>query len=187
MKFANKLFDKVDSPQEAVLDAKVVKHLSRLTKNQVECLSVNAQKFTVTEFADKLFASVHSAIDIQIPGKSEDDIHQGMFIQHWELLGDQCHAYMAKPAYLQHLLGSMEREPNSLDEKKTKARAPRKSLGDGTGLATQMLMDDGKGKVNIPETGASLTEMLVESTMMHLKEIYLLHDKYSYKHNFYLR
>ena len=39
------------------MDAQVFKQLSRLTKTQVEALSTNAQKFTSTDFAEKLVAS----------------------------------------------------------------------------------------------------------------------------------
>merc|ERR1711934_1333566 len=54
---SSKLFQNVDSPQEAVLDAQVFKQLSRLTKVQVESLSTNAQKFTTTEFSERLLNS----------------------------------------------------------------------------------------------------------------------------------
>ena len=40
-----------------VLDAQVFKQLSRLTKVQVESLSTNAQKFTTTDFSEKLLNS----------------------------------------------------------------------------------------------------------------------------------
>ena len=40
-----------------VLDAQVFKQLSRLTKVQVESLSTNAQKFTTTEFSERLLNS----------------------------------------------------------------------------------------------------------------------------------
>ena len=50
LKETKKLFKMVDSPQEAVLDAQVFKHLSRLTRAQVEGLSTNSQKFNPSEF-----------------------------------------------------------------------------------------------------------------------------------------
>ena len=40
-----------------VLDAQVFKQLSRLTKVQVESLSTNAQKFTTTDFSERLLNS----------------------------------------------------------------------------------------------------------------------------------
>ena len=40
-----------------VLDAQVFKQLSRLTKVQVESLSTNAQKFTTSDFSERLLNS----------------------------------------------------------------------------------------------------------------------------------
>jgi hypothetical protein len=42
---ADKLFTKVDAPIEALMDAKVVKHLSKLTVTQAECISTSLERF----------------------------------------------------------------------------------------------------------------------------------------------
>jgi hypothetical protein len=58
-----------------------------------------------------------------------------------------------------------------------KPRNARKAGLDGPGVATQTLVDDGSGKVNIPETGASLTEILVQSTLQQLVTIWKNADR----------
>ena len=106
------------------------------------------------------------------------------------------HVPLTRPLYtyvlfVYTILGSIEREekPTVIKEKKQKAR---KSTGDGTGLvssalflhtfclfsffifafqATQTFVDDGK-KDAVPDSGASLTEKLVESTMEQLKDAF---------------
>ena len=44
----------VDTPQEAVLDAKVIRHLTSLCRQFAESVSTNLQKFEASDYADKL-------------------------------------------------------------------------------------------------------------------------------------
>ena len=101
------------------------------------------------------------------------------------------------------ILGSIEREekPTVIKEKKQKARKP---TGDGTGLvssalflhtfclfsfsifsfqATQTFVDDGK-KDAVPDSGASLTEKLVESTMEQLKDAFYTNGRCDMSRNY---
>lgn len=160
----------VDSPQEALLDAQVFKHLSRLTRTQVEGLSANSQKFNTSDFADKLFDYFHDTFDPEIAAQR---VGRNILPQHYVELGNKLQHVLVKPISLQYLYGSLEKDPNAaVTTAAKKGRQPRKSLGDGLGLATQTLVDDGKN--DVPETGgASLTEILVESTMTQLKDAFL--------------
>merc|ERR1719495_2685453 len=149
------LFREVDAPQEAVMDAQVFKQLSRLTKAQVQSLSTNAQKFTSTDFAEKLVASWRG------PTSLADFRRIGRRAQH---------AY-GRPVAFNYLYGSLDVEPKPMKE--TKVRQSRRATGvDLSQLATQTA----KTPQN-PETAASLTEMLVNSTLMQLEDAYEVNDK----------
>ena len=50
----DELYDNVEAPQEAVMDAHVVKHLSRLCRKQAEQMSTNINVFKAEEYAEKL-------------------------------------------------------------------------------------------------------------------------------------
>ena len=118
------------------------------------------------------------------------------------------HVPLTRPLYtyilfVYTILGSIEREekPTVIKEKKQKAK---KSTGDGTGLvssalflhtfclfsffifsfqATQTYVDDGK-KDAVPDSGASLTEKLVESTMEQLKDAFYTNGRCDMSRNY---
>jgi len=150
-----RLFREVDRPQEAVMDAQVFKQLSRLTKAQVESLSGNAQKFTPTEFAEKIKNSMRATTDLA----------------NFRRIGRRVqHAY-GRPVAFNYLYGSLDVQPKVMKE--TKARQSRRATGvDLSQLATQTA----KTPTN-PETAASLTEMLVNSTLLQLEDAYEVNDR----------
>eukprot|EP00092_Neocalanus_flemingeri_P032539 GFUD01035388.1.p1 GENE.GFUD01035388.1~~GFUD01035388.1.p1 ORF type:complete len:297 (+),score=109.68 GFUD01035388.1:120-1010(+) len=55
---SQELFDKVTGPQEAVIDAKVMKLLAKFVRMQAEQMSSNITQFTYQEYAGKLLASM---------------------------------------------------------------------------------------------------------------------------------
>jgi len=149
------LFREVDAPQEAVMDAQVFKQLSRLTKAQVQSLSTNAQKFTSGEYSEKLLNAMRG------PTCLANFKRIGRRVQH---------AY-GRPVPFNYLYGSLDVEPKLMKE--TKARQSRRATGvDLSELATQTA----KTPTNT-ETGASLTEMLVNSTMIQLEDAYEVNDR----------
>ena len=161
LKWNKELFSQVDQPQEAVLDAQVFKQLSRLTKNQVESLSTNKQKFTLQDFAERLATQLNS--DNGNPRISE-----------YRSLGNKfCYIFQRPPA-LRHLCGSFEIEETRLPKVKI-PRQSRKSFAIDEGLATQT--EDATTQ-NFETVGA-LTEILVESTFDQLKISYEKNDEES--------
>ena len=54
LKEGSQLFSRVKAPQEAVMDANVVKNLSRICRQQVQHLSTNINQFKYEEYAEKL-------------------------------------------------------------------------------------------------------------------------------------
>ena len=60
---ADSLFSMIDTPQEACLDARVFRHLSRMCRQFAESLSTSSQKFLPTEFAEKIGESLNVPYD----------------------------------------------------------------------------------------------------------------------------
>ena len=116
---------------------------------------------------------------MDVPGRNAEQIENGIFPQHFVALGDRTQETMNRPGYLNYLYGSIERDDiPDLMQKKPREKKARKSLGEGLGASTQAMVDDGRNEnVHIPETGASLTEMLVESTMIQLRDQFTIRDK----------
>ena len=113
MKKASAEFEKVDRPQEALLDARLFRTCTNLTKSQVETLSANAQKFNVTEFTDKVLAKF---------GNSRNHFNN------FRRIGERFGFSLARAPPLQYLNGSIDSVPNLPKEKKP--RQARKSLGE---------------------------------------------------------
>jgi len=157
VKTSNRLFKKVDGTQEALLDAKVFKNLTRISKNLIEQVST-ATKFSVLDFADKLITYFN--VDTQN--------NEGIFSHHFQKLGKENQHVATSTPYIRFLYGSLEREENTVIIEKKKERQ-KKVRGDEAGLATQTMIDDGTGNSAEEVSGSSLTEMLVESTMQQLK------------------
>ena len=121
---------------------------------------------------------LHETVPLDVPGRNAEQVENGIFPQHFIALGDRTQETMNRPGYLSYLYGSIERDDiPDLVQKKPREKKVRKSLGEGLGASTQAMVDDGRNDVHIPETGASLTEMLVESTMIQLREKYSIEDK----------
>ena len=78
---ADDLFPLVDTPQEAVLDAKVIRHLTSLCRQFAESVSTNAQTFEPTEYADKLAEQLGVATD-----GTNGVLDFGL--EHWTALGN---------------------------------------------------------------------------------------------------
>ena len=82
-------------PDQLLLDAKVLKQLCRVTRRLVEGFSVNPQKFDASEFAEKLFKYFDT---------------ENIGTQHYVKLGDKLQHVFAKPACLQYVYGSLEKD-----------------------------------------------------------------------------
>ena len=54
LKTGDQLFSQVKAPQECVMDATVVKNLSRICKEQAHQMSANVNQFKYEEYVDKL-------------------------------------------------------------------------------------------------------------------------------------
>ena len=77
MQHNEELFTKVAAPQEAVMDALVINHLSRLCRQQSEQMSANIAQFRHEDYAERLVASMRGEGGQQL-GKRK-----------WVILGQQ--------------------------------------------------------------------------------------------------
>ena len=159
----------MNSAQDAMLDAQVFKHVSRQTREMVSNVSTNAQTFANSEFAEKLQAFFEGSYVID-----EENSTVPPTYQRFQLLGQKfTHRFRRIPG-LSFLNGSFPYgDANEVAERKVR-QSRRKSLaGDGSGLATQAL----ENADDIPESGASMTELLVKSTKKQLFEAYDANDR----------
>jgi len=168
IKRSSKLHCQIDNAQDAMLDAQVFKQVSRQTREMVSNVSTNAQSFTNSEFAEKLQAFFDGDFVINQENSSVSPTYQC-----FQLLGQRFINRFQRIPSLSFLNGSIPYEiSNEVAEKKV--RQSRKSLvGDGSGLATQAL----ENADDIPESGASMTELLVKSTKKQLFEAYESNDR----------
>jgi len=97
------LFEQVSAPQEAVLDARVLKQLSRLCRTQAEQLSANITQFNQQEFAEKLMANMGGG-----------DISR----RKWVLLGTQVKTMFKRSPCLTYLYGALDTTPPPPKERK---------------------------------------------------------------------
>merc|ERR1719322_673531 len=79
----DELFKDVDAPQEAVMDAVVIKNLSRLCRQQAEQMSTNINTFKADEYSNRLKASMNVDKD-------------NLCRRKWILLGSQVKALFKK-------------------------------------------------------------------------------------------
>jgi len=97
------LFQQVSAPQEAVLDARVLKQLSRLCLTQAQQMSANITQFNQQEFAEKLMANMGGG---------------GISRRKWILLGTQVKTMFKRSPCLTYLYGALDTTPPPPKERK---------------------------------------------------------------------
>jgi len=93
------LYTQVEAPQEAVMDAMVIRHLSRLCRQQAEQLSANINQFRQEEYVERLKAAMKV-----VPGSN-------LSRRKWVLLGRRASVLFKKSPYLSSMLGSLDIAP----------------------------------------------------------------------------
>lgn len=100
------LFEQVAAPQEAVMDARVLKQLSRLCRKQAEQMSSNIAQFRPEEYAEKLITSMTGG--------------GAVTRRKWVLLGTQTKAMFRRSPCLSYMYGALDTTPPPPKEKKAK-------------------------------------------------------------------
>lgn len=111
------LFGKVCAPQEAVLDAKVIRHISRICRQQAEGMSANITQFQYNEYADRLLQCMRGSI-------SGDGAGGVLTKKKWVLLGRQAKTLFKRSPCLTYMFGALDNAPPPPKERKApQARA----------------------------------------------------------------
>jgi len=108
METNDELFNKVEAPQEAVLDARVMKQLSRICRAQAEQMSANINAFSQTEFASKLVTNLTGGE----PGAGPVSRRK------WILLGKQVKGMFRRSPALTYLYSALDTTPLPPKERK---------------------------------------------------------------------
>jgi len=108
MQHNEELFAKVAAPQEAVMDALVIKQLSRLCRQQAEQMSANIAQFRHEEYAERLVASMRGEGGQQLARRK------------WVLLGQQAKLFFKRSPFLTCMYGALDTTPPPPKEKKAK-------------------------------------------------------------------
>jgi len=110
------LFGKVCAPQEAVLDAKVIRHISRICRQQAEGMSANITQFQYNEYAERLLQCMRGSISGDGAGV--------LTKKKWVLLGRQAKTLFRRSPCLTYMYGALDNAPPPPKERKApQARA----------------------------------------------------------------
>lgn len=119
------LFEKVAAPQEAVMDARVIKQLSRLCRTQAEQMSSNINQFQQQEFAEKLVSNMTGGEGGVVSRKK------------WILLGRQVKGMFRRSPPLTYMYGALDTIPPPPKEKPAKEPRARQATRVADLVATQ--------------------------------------------------
>ena len=155
LKKTKKLQNQIDNAQDAMLDAQVVNELVKLTCNKVSSLKTSATNFTTGEFTEKLKATKMEKFGLPQGAPASQLVRA---------IGKNYSHIFRRPAGLTFMFGAVPYE-EQYETSEQKVRRSRKSGVNEDGLATQAI----ENMENIPETGASKTEILVKSIYRQLK------------------
>jgi len=115
------LFGKVCAPQEAVLDAKVIRHISRICRQQAEGMSANITQFQYNEYAERLTQCM----------RGSNDGAGVLTKKKWVLLGRQAKTLFKRSPCLTYMFGALDNAPPPPKERKVpQARANATKIKD---------------------------------------------------------
>lgn len=136
------LYDKVNAPQEAVMDAVVVKQLSKLCKKQAENMSTNINEFKSDEFAT-IFKIKMMNDDRPLSAKK------------WIKFGKNIKPYFQRSPTLSYMFGALDvvaPPPKERKQRETKARQATK---------VKELKETQAAVVTDTQTSANQTDVIV--------------------------
>lgn len=120
------LYEQVVEPQEAVMDARVIKQLSRLCRQQAEGMSANINQFNQQEFAERLVANMTGG-----------EVGQPIAKKKWVLLGKQVKGMFQRSPCLTYLYGALDTTPPPPKERKQRDPKARQATRVRDLVATQ--------------------------------------------------
>jgi len=178
---AHDLYKNVQGPHEARLDARVLKHVSRICRLRSQELSVNQQQFKPFEFADKLI----QAMGGNVSNECETDEIPPLSTNGWGKLGYKVQSIVNTTPYLHYMLGSIREEhlrPENNSQELKSSQIVQKTRrannrNDERRPTTEAKVLDFNDKNSANNTAESRTDVLVESTYSQLVKAYLSANK----------
>jgi len=149
------LYGKVCAPQEAVLDARVIRHISRICRQQAEGMSANITQFQYTEYAERLVQGMR--------GTRTDDGAPTLTRKKWVMLGKMAQKMFRKSPSLSYMFGALDNAPPPQKEKKTRE-------GQRRGTRFKDLVETQETVLEQAEKSENQTEQLVTHTWKVLIE-----------------
>jgi len=152
------LFAHVGGPQEAEIDAKVMKLLAKLVRLQAEQMSTNIRQFTYKEYGERLLAKMHV--------ENEQKVTRMKMIR----LGEQVKYAFRRSPPLTFLYGSVDTAPAQVKVKEHKDQ-PTKSR---RACRERDLVETISSEVSVMKRSENQTEELVCQVYKRLVERYLV-------------
>jgi len=145
LKTGDQLFSQVKAPQECVMDATVVKNLSRICKEQAHQMSANVNQFKYEEYVDKLKLNL-----------------RGLDKKKWLMFGEQAKAMFRRAPSLTFMFGALSAIPPPPKEEKSRERKARQATKVSDLKETQAMT------LQETETSDNLTDKIVEKIYKEL-------------------
>jgi len=150
----DELFSHVTGPEECLMDAQVVRNLSRICRQQVHQMSANINQFRCEEYAEKLRGSLN--------------MHSSLDSKKWLQLGQQAKSMFRRSPSLNFMYGALSAvEPQAGEERLRERRGRQKTeLRETEALTLQQT-----------ETEENITDRIVQRVFKRLVEIFRENEK----------
>jgi len=158
------LYGKVNTPQEAVLDARVIKQISRICRQQAEGMSANITQFQHTEYADRLVQGMK--------GTRTEDGTAKLTSKKWVMLGKTVQKMFRKSPSLSYMFGAVDNAPPPPKEKKSRE-------GQKRGTRVKDLVETQETVLEEAEKSETQTEQLVTHTFSVLIDEWRENEKHA--------
>jgi len=112
----DELFSQVATPQEAVMDAMLLKNLSRMCRQQAEQMTANIAQFRYEEYADRLVSSMCGEGGRKLAKRK------------WVMLGQQAKLFFKRSPVLTYMFGALDTTPPPPKEKKVRETKSRQAV-----------------------------------------------------------
>lgn len=148
LQIGEQLFSQVKAPQECVMDANVVRNLSRICKQQASQMSANINTFKYEEYVERL--------------KMKLNFSRGPDKKKWLMLGEQAKAMFRRSPSLDFMFGALSAIPPQPKDEKSKERKARQATKVSDLKETQALI------LQETETSDNLTDRIVQKIYKQL-------------------
>jgi len=144
----DQLYKVVDAPQEASMDAVVIKHLSKMCKHQAENMTTNITKFTAEDYADKFIRRMGGGEQSKLTRKK------------WVKFGLTIKSMFRRSPALTYMFGALDTV-----EPEPKVKKPRETKSGQQATRMSDLKETQAAVVTENEQNLNQTDVMVVHTM----------------------